>query len=529
MDFENSENFNECVRNGMCSISPRVSSFNEVILLTLRASIKYVYKLEQKGNKYLDVKLKLLKFLSNLITTTTYTDESLLNLFITLFNIYVKLKREYSAYTDNLEQNNDLISEKLNITPDTVFSEILNKGESLAKERTNNINFETKCYQELILHAVKSASRNILKLSENLTQADKNIDVALTSVILANRKSLTTIQFKNIMQRLAKTELQLWKMRNEKYLKEFGNTSKTNVDLSGCIGKAVLVSGEDLNDLLKVLENLEKSDINIYTHGNLLISHAFDKFKSFKNLRGHIYSQSENFVADYATFPGAVILTQNTNQNLEYLIRGRIFTLDDLIPKGAVKLKDYSDIIKTANEAKGIRKTENRGYITVGFDENYLNSEFNELATRVNSGEIKKIILIGMGEYKEYQAKYFEIMCKSIPNDVYIISFSYEIPVKNSISINVAGNLPIQLKVLNLLFSKIPSKNDIYSFFITKCSNSSLSGMIILKNMDINNIFLADCSPNVINPYNMKKFMQIYNIEPMQDPILDLGKAISDI
>ena len=45
------------------------------------------------------------------------------------------------------------------------------------------------------------------------------------------------------------------------------------------VGKAILVSGHDLQDLEYLLKQTEGKDINIYTHGEMLPSHAYPELK----------------------------------------------------------------------------------------------------------------------------------------------------------------------------------------------------------------------------------------------------------
>ena len=63
-------------------------------------------------------------------------------------------------------------------------------------------------------------------------------------------------------------------------------------------------------------------NIDVYTHSNLLIAHAFAKFNSYPNLRAHYGDTTENCILDFSTFPGAILLTKNSRNTTEYLYRG---------------------------------------------------------------------------------------------------------------------------------------------------------------------------------------------------------------
>ena len=56
-------------------------------------------------------------------------------------------------------------------------------------------------------------------------------------------------------------------------------------------GKAILVTGHDLQELGKLLEQCEGTGVQVYTHGEMLPCNAYPKLKAFKCLAGHIMVQ----------------------------------------------------------------------------------------------------------------------------------------------------------------------------------------------------------------------------------------------
>lgn len=520
--------YNECTGRGMCSIAPNISSFQEVMLTILRSITYYVLKLETLNYDCSEVKQSIIKGISNLITTTVYSDEQLLNLIICNYNDLIRVKREYSELCKSKNLSGKDIKLALKLKPNMGLSDVLSLGQRSIALKNKNMDSTQKCYAELLFVAIKSVSLSIVKLLDYNIVNDKAIEKVLNALNIFNYHHLPLNKAKILVSELAETDLELWKQRKDAQTETYGNISKTEVSFSTAPGKAILVSGSSLNDLYNLLENTNESQIDIYTHGDLLIAHVFDKFKQFKHLKGHFGTVNDNCILDFATFPGPILLTQHSTQNIEYLIRGRIFTTDEIAPKGVTTISnnDYTEIIKAAEEAKGFSKGRKKDAVSVGFDPKELADKLNSIVDKVNNNEIKHLFLFGMSNFSNEQNDYFGNFLKNLPKDCFVISFSYHCECDNLLYLNIANNFPMQLTVLDLLFDKLLITSDKLSFFLTKCDSNTLSIMISLKEQGAQNIYLANCPPTVINPTVMNSFMKLYSINSMTSAKEDIKSIL---
>jgi|JI10StandDraft_1071094.scaffolds.fasta_scaffold101697_6 hydroxylamine reductase len=67
----------------------------------------------------------------------------------------------------------------------------------------------------------------------------------------------------------------------------FGTPTPTVVATAPLKGKAILISGHDLADLVELLKQTEGTGINVYTHGEMLPAHGYPLLKKFKHLAGN--------------------------------------------------------------------------------------------------------------------------------------------------------------------------------------------------------------------------------------------------
>jgi len=261
----------------------------------------------------------------------------------------------------------------------------------------------------------------------------------------------------------------------------------------------------------------------VYTHGDLLIAHTFEEFFKFPRLKGHYGNCTDKCILDFATFPGAILLTRNSSQNLEYLYRGRLFTTEKFKPKGVMQIlnEDFTPVINSAIEAKGFAKGQKRDSEIVGFSDEILNKKIDEIAAKFELKEIERLVIVGISNYSRKQEAYFKELYENLPEKTFVLSFSYTFDYSDILYINAVNNLPLIYGILKRLFEKIPANSDRVTFFLTKCDVAEISKIISLKENGVRKIYLSHCPPNVINPSVTATLEAAYGIKTTSDPKID--------
>lgn len=520
--------YNECVGRGMCSIFPTIASFQEVMLIIFRTESYYILKLEKLGIDCSLLKQNIVNGISDLISTTGYSDEQLLNLIICNYNDLIKIRNEHLSKCKELGQSSRDIKLALRLSPEMSLSEVLSLGHKYITNKNNKMSSEQKCYSELLFVMIKSVSLSLVKLLDYKICFDSAVDNIIIALNTYNYANFSIKKAEKLIKKLAEIDLQLWTERQKAQTEKFGEVSKTSVSLSTTPGKSILVSGSSLNDLYNLLKVINDDSISVYTHGDLLIAHAFEKFRKKTNLKGHFGSFNDNCLLDFATFPGTILLTKHATQNIEFLIRGRLFTTDTIAPKGVVSIgtNEFETIISATNIAKGFSKGRTKNSIDIGYNSEDIEEKFNLISQKLHEKEIENLFIFGTSNFTDQQTLYFESFLNLLPQNNFVISFSHQCNCKNLLHINVANNFPLQLDILERLFNKIPLTADNIHFFVTKCDSNTISRMISLKEHGAKNIYLYACPPTVINPTVMNSFMKIYSIKPITSPKTDLNNII---
>lgn len=516
----NNYEYNDCVAMGACSISPNISSMQEVMMILLRQIAYYLIKLRDFDIVKPSIILDVITQIASGDAVKDLSEVQVLNAFSKEYNNLISARKEYLQLC---KKNNKLcvdLKHLIKLSPKTSLSAILKMGDKEFLQKFKKMSEGQKYLSEILTTSIKSVCINVVILYDYGIFCEDAINVILDALNLFNKTKINSDVIKNMIKCLASEDINILKLINKVQKENFGQIEKTEVSHSTSKNKAIMVSGSNLNDLKNVLLAANTQNIDVYTNGNLLIAHSFPYFKQFKNLKGHFGTGVNSTILDFATFPGAILLTKNEAQNIEYLYRGRLFTTDKIAPKGVVKIEnnDFTPLINSAQQAKGFAKGQNRQPEIVGYNEN----ELDKIIDKIRSTKPEKLYIIGLSslsfEQKNYFKKFYSIIDKS---DV-VITFSYNPQLENVYAFNLGNDYSLLYEVLHKLFSKISLLSDNVVFFLTKCDTNSLTNIINLKSNGAKNIFLSDCPPTVFNPAVLRSFVKLFDIKNMTNPKEDL-------
>ncbi len=527
MYYNSSFEYNDCVAKGACSISPNISSMQEVMYILFRQTAFYLLKLIDFNVRKQDIIKNIIKEIAVIDSARDFSESQILDSFSKHYVNLVSCRKEYLKICKEQNIKCDDIKNLVKFSPKTSLSEILKKGDKEFLNKYKKLNFEKKYIAEILRSVIKSVCSNLVSLYELNKTAEIAENKVLNAINLFNSNRILFETMKKNIDELAKEDIELLKIINKLQIEKYGTPEKTEVSLSTRPNKVIMVSGSNFEDLDLLLKSAEGKDIDIYTNGNLLIAHAFPYFKNFKNLKGHFGSVSFNTILDFATFPGAILLTKNEVQNIEYLYRGRLFTTDSAAAKGVIKIdnNNFLPLINSAFQAKGFAKAHDRNYIEVGYDE----KEFDSFLDKILSENPERIFIIGHSNLPVLQKEYFKSFFNNLPSKSWVISFSYNPNQDNVYALNVGNDYPMIYGILHKILQKIPVTSSKLVFFLTKCDVNSLSNIISLKNSGAKNIFLSECPPTIINPAVLRAFNKIYGIHSITNAQDDLKKIKEEL
>ncbi|HDX8614899.1 hydroxylamine reductase [Aeromonas dhakensis] len=230
----------------------------------------------------------------------------------------------------------------------------------------------------------------------------------------------------------------------------FGHPEPTQVRVTPVPGKCILVSGHDMVDLKLILEQTKGTDINVYTHGEMLPALAYPFFKQYPHLVGNYGSAWQNQQKEFANFPGAVVMTSNCiiDPNVGNY-SDRIFTRSIVGWPGVTHLEgeDFSAVVAKAQALEGFKHVELEHFITIGFARNALMQAAPAVIDKVKAGEISHFFLVGGCDGDRAERAYYTEFAKAIPQDSLLLTLGCGKYKFNKLDFGDIGGIPRLLDV----------------------------------------------------------------------------------
>lgn len=529
--YQNTElEYDECTSKGICTVNPALTALHEVVLIYLKELAYYFLKLHEMGANNAKIENDIAFALSSITCNIDYSQEEFQYIMSNLYDDIVQCKNVYIELSERNNLDYELLKTYFKHSRTFNLTDAIKKGEKYILKRSSIITGQKKHLFDIMLFIIKSLCIKYGELKNLGEENPEACGAGLSMLSLMNFPNTPTETLREEIKKFIEIYYELVKQVYYAQVKLYGKPRLTEVGFSTRPGKAILVAGSDLKELELILKTTEKRGIDVYTHGlELLIAHTFPKFKSYRHLIGHYGTGTENCLLDFATFPGAILMTKNSLQKVDYLYRGRLFTTDLLTSKGVIKIKnhDFEPLIKSALEAKGFNKGQTRSPLKVGIDEELILEKVDDVIKRMESGEIKHLYIVGAQNYMPENKHYFEKFFNLMPEDSFAISLAYPKNADNIFHQDSFFDYALIFKILRFMQERKPLKHYDATLFITKCDKHTLANIIFFTELGIKNIYMCKCPPTLINPALVEELKIMYGIRDFSTPEEDIKQTLT--
>lgn len=519
--FSEEFQYDSCIARGICSISPKNSALQTVIVLYLRIFAKYLIKLIEKKQIEDDLKI----FILNTLASNVYNPEiSESTFYFAIQKFRDKLPKVMDDYLEHypdedLEEERKKVFELFDETQDIISA--IKYGERIFNRSQEMIESQIRDLYAILIIISKSLSIKLLELKDYDNDFQEGFIAVIRNLDNINIKEKDAKSLTKLANESANIDIKASTILRSLQEEKYGIQTTAEVSYTTYPNKAVLAVGSNIKELEDILIAFKDSNVDIYTHDDMMLAHTFPKFSEYKNLKGQFGQGVENCLLDFATFPGPIILTKHSLHNIENFYRGRLFTTDYTSLKGVIKLEngDFSKAIESAKESRGFKTGKECETISIGFDfDDIIQKIFSEIST----GKYKRIFIIGLDVHSLEQRTYFEKVVNHLPDDVLVISFSYRAIHKNIIHINACFDTFSIVKIYDYIKDfELP-----ITVFIPKCNRDSISQMLyfnVLKNVQI---YVGKCIPIILNPSLLKTLQQLFEINFITSAKKDLDAIL---
>lgn len=285
----------------------------------------------------------------------------------------------------------------------------------------------------------------------------------------------------------------------------------------------------------------EDQGIDIYTHSEMLPAHGYPQFKKYEHLVGNYGGAWYQQTKDFESFNGPVLFTTNClvppRKSATY--NDRVFTsgatgmpewkhLNKKLPNGQ---KDFSEVIAMAKTCAAPSEIET-GNITVGFAHNQVLSLADKILEAVNSGAIKKMVVMSGCDARQKSRSYYTDFAKALPKDTVILTSGCAKYRYNKLNLGDINGIPRVLDagqcndsyswaVVALKLKEVLGLEDInqlpIEFNIAWYEQKAIIVHLALLYLGIKNTHVGPTLPAFISPNVLKIVQEVFGVQTITD------------
>lgn len=283
--------------------------------------------------------------------------------------------------------------------------------------------------QDIMIYGLKGLSA--YRTHANEFGADtKEVDDVMAETLYF---TLTNVNFNfddHIAQlmKIGQAGVKMMDILSEAHTSHLGVPTPVSVSQNKAEGKAILVSGHNLDMLLKLLQDTEGKGINIYTHSEMLPAHGYPELRKFTHLKGNIgkawFDQNELF----EKWGGTIIVNTNciVPPTPKSTYTDRLYTYDIVGINEGKKIinNDFSEVIAQTLTLPDVDNFNSEETLQTGHHYKTILTLAPQVLEAVQSGKIKQFFVIAGCDAPGSGGEYYRNIAKSLPKDCVIVTSS---------------------------------------------------------------------------------------------------------
>ncbi|MBO7174821.1 MAG: hydroxylamine reductase [Spirochaetaceae bacterium] len=330
----------------------------------------------------------------------------------------------------------------------------------------------------------------------------------------------------------------------------YGTPVPTEVSLTVEKGPFIVISGHDLYDLKKLLEQTEGKGVNVYTHGEMLPGHGYPELKKYSHLKGNFGTAWQNQQKEFDNIPAPVLFTTNCIMPTRPSYHDRIFTTEVVSYPGLVHIgedKDFTPVINKALELGGYKEDTvftgiNGGTkVMTGFGHGTVLSVADKVVEGVKAGAIKHFFLVGGCDGAKPGRNYFTDFVKQAPSDTMILTLACGKYRFNDLDIGSIAGIPriLDMGQCNDAYGAIKvalALSEVFqcgvnelplSLVLSWYEQKAACILLTLLHLGIKNILLGPSLPAFVSPNVLNFLVENFNIGPTTTVEADMAKLLN--
>ncbi|MBL1244787.1 MAG: hydroxylamine reductase [Sulfurimonas sp.] len=283
--------------------------------------------------------------------------------------------------------------------------------------------------QDTMIYGLKGLAAYREHLNELAPTETKNIDDIISETLYF---TLTNVNFnfddhiKQLMK-VGTAGCEVMDKLSNAHTSKFGIPTPVSVSQNMVEGKAILVSGHNLEMFENLLKATEGKGINVYTHSEMLPAHGYPEFKKYKHLKGNVGKAWFDQVQLMKKFKGTFVVNTNCivppKKGADYI--DRVFTYKIVGIEGGTPIEnnDFSELIEKTLACEDTVMEENLT-LSTGHHYKTILTLAPQILEAIQAGKIKQFFVIAGCDAPGKAGNYYREMAENLPKDCVIITSS---------------------------------------------------------------------------------------------------------
>ena len=286
--------------------------------------------------------------------------------------------------------------------------------------------------QDIMIFGLKGLSAYREHLNTFKPELTKEIDDVMSETLYF---TLTNVNFNfndhiNQLMKIGSAGVKVMSHLSNTHTNKFGIPTPVVVPQNKVEGKAILVSGHDLEMFERLLIATADKGINVYTHSEMLPAHGYPELRKYPHLKGNVGKAWFDQAKLMEKFTGTFVVNTNCivppKKDCGYL--DRLFTYKIVGVEGSTPIVDdnFDALIKRTLEcedANGVDFNETTTLIT-GHHYKTVLTLAPQILKALEEGKIKQFFVVAGCDAPGRGGEYYRELTSSLPKDCVIITSS---------------------------------------------------------------------------------------------------------
>ncbi len=411
-----------CTVQGVCGKQPDVAALQDLLLYALMGLSEVAVEGRKYGVTDDDVNVFTVKASFSTLTNVDFDPQR----FVELINQAVEKRDQLKAKVKSAGGDITALGKAAHFMPEKTTEELVKQAESVGLNSYPGDDPDILSLKHTVLFGIKGVSA-YSDHAQILGQEDDSVYAYVHEGLAAiQRDDLSLEQWVDMALRCGGAAVKAMELLDKGNTETYGHPVPTRVTLGHKKGKAILVSGHDLQDLEKLLKQTEGTGINIYTHGEMLPTHGYPKLKQYDHFYGHYGTAWQNQIKEFPNFPGAILMTTNCIQRPKNDYKDNIFTCGMVGWPDVPHIADqnFKPVIDRALALPGFEDDVDNGEVTVGFARNAVLGVADQVIEAVKNKDIRHFFLVAGCDGAKPGRNYYTEFVEKVPKDCVVLTLA---------------------------------------------------------------------------------------------------------